>query len=134
MLKWFTPNNMKIASAKAELIPAKQMHFHVVNSSALMNTTVSLVFPFLGQNIKDHVHFHYTDWASLHQHVDKEALPTEYGGTVDTDPTELYAQLEKCPQLSTDFLKLSADFSKKLDLTDKDDKKSGKSKSKKEKV
>jgi hypothetical protein len=117
MLKWFTPNSMKVASLKADLVPIKQMHFHIVNSSALMNTTVSLLFPFLGQNIKDHIHFHYTDWPSLHEKVGKEVLPKEYGGATDTEIEyqKLYANLEKCDELFNNYL-LNSDFSKKLEI------------------
>ncbi|KAG5674890.1 hypothetical protein PVAND_004835 [Polypedilum vanderplanki] len=80
MLKWLAPTNVKVASTKAELLPLKQMEVHVVNSSALMNTAISLVFPLLSQSIKDQVHFHYQNFSSLHEYIGIEVCPDIYGG------------------------------------------------------
>jgi hypothetical protein len=80
MLKWLAPTNVKVASTKAELLPLKQMEVHVVNSSTLMNTAISLVFPLLSQSIKEQVYFHYQNFPSLHEHIGSEILPIEYGG------------------------------------------------------
>lgn len=82
-MKWLAPGNVKVASTKAELLPLKNMEVHVVNSSTLMNAAVSLVFPILSQSIKDQVHFHYQNFPSLHEHLGREVLPTEYGGLVE---------------------------------------------------
>lgn len=81
MLKWLAPGNVKVASQKADLLPMKQMEVHIVNSSILMNTAVSIIFPILSQSIKDQVHFHYQNWPSLHEHLGKDCLPAEYGGS-----------------------------------------------------
>lgn len=47
-----------------------------------MNLGVKLVFPLLSAEAKKTIHFHYTDWDSLHQWIGKEVLPVEYGGNV----------------------------------------------------
>ena len=83
MMKWLAPGNVKIASTKADLLPLKNMEVHVVNSSTLMNAAVSLVFPILSQSIKDQVHFHYQNFPSLHEHLGRDILPTEYGGLIE---------------------------------------------------
>lgn len=83
MLKWLAPGNVKVASAKAELLPLRQMEVHVVNSSSLMNTAINLVFPLLSQSIKDQVYFHYQNFPSLHEHLGREILPECYGGMQD---------------------------------------------------
>jgi len=80
MLKWLTPKNVKIAAIKAETLPIKLVDYHIVNSTNLLNAAVSLVFPFLNQNIKETIHFHYTNWPSLHYYVGADILPEEYGG------------------------------------------------------
>lgn len=80
MLRWLTPGNVKTASTKADLMPIRNMEVHVVNSSALLNKAVSIVFPMLSQSIKDQIFFHGTDFDSLHKHTGKEVLPIEYGG------------------------------------------------------
>lgn len=83
MLKWLAPGNVKVASAKAELLPLKNMEIHVVNSSTLMNTAVNLVFPLLNQALKEQVYFHYQNYDSLHEHLGRDCLPTAYGGLVE---------------------------------------------------
>lgn len=79
-MKWLAPGNVKVASTKADLLPLKHMEVHVVNSSSLLNAAVSIVFPILSQSIKDQIHFHYQNFPSLHEHLGREVLPTEYGG------------------------------------------------------
>lgn len=79
-MKWLAPGNVKVASTKADLLPVKNMEVHVVNSSSLMNAAVSVVFPMLSQSIKDQIHFHYSNFPSLHEHLGREVLPAEYGG------------------------------------------------------
>lgn len=83
MLKWLSPGNVKVASLKAELIPVKNMEVHIVNSSALMNTAVNIVFPLLNQSIKEQVYFHYQNYESLHEHLGRENLPVSYGGLTE---------------------------------------------------
>lgn len=79
-MKWLAPGNVKVASTKADLLPVKNMEVHVVNSSSLMNAAVSMVFPMLSQSIKDQIHFHYSNFPSLHEHLGRDVLPSEYGG------------------------------------------------------
>lgn len=83
-MRYLTPGNVRIGSMKADLLPVKHMEFHVVNSSILLNAAVAVLFPVLSKQIKESVHFHYTNWDSLHSHLGKEALPAEYGGTNGT--------------------------------------------------
>lgn len=83
-MRYLTPGNIRIGSQKADLLPVKHMEFHVVNSSMLLNAAVAILFPVLSKQIKESVHFHYTNWNSLHAHLGKEALPSEYGGTNGT--------------------------------------------------
>lgn len=45
-----------------------------------MNAAVSLVFPLLSQSIKDQIYFHYQNFPSLHEHLGRDVLPSEYGG------------------------------------------------------
>lgn len=79
-LRYFTPHNCKVASAKAEGIPVRKMEYHVVNSSFLLNSLVTIVFPFLSGSTKENIHFHKSNWSSLHKYVTPDILPVEYGG------------------------------------------------------
>lgn len=80
-MRYLTPTNIRIGTQKADLMPVKHMEFHVVNSSLFLNAAVAILYPMLSKQIKDSVHFHYSNWDSLHDHLGKEALPAEYGGT-----------------------------------------------------
>lgn len=80
ILKFLSPANVKISAQSADIVPLKHMEFHVVNSSALLNSAVALIFPFLGQRLKDQIHFHHSNMKSLNEFLGKESLPEEYGG------------------------------------------------------
>ncbi|XP_058824509.1 alpha-tocopherol transfer protein [Topomyia yanbarensis] len=84
-LRYLTPTNIRIGSQKTDLLPVKNMEFHVINSSVFLNAAVAILYPMLSKHIKDRVHFHYSDWNSLHEHLGKEALPAAYGGTNGVD-------------------------------------------------
>lgn len=85
ILKYLTPNNCRIGARKAELVPLRVMEYHLVNGGFLLNAIVSLVFPFLSEESKKNIHFHNSsnNFSSLHNFVNPEALPQEYGGTLD---------------------------------------------------
>lgn len=53
---------------------------HVVNAPKLFMVAFGVVKPFLSEYVKKNVHFHST-WDSLYEHVDREVLPEEMGGT-----------------------------------------------------
>lgn len=94
-MKWLAPGNVKVASTKADLLPILKMEVHVVNSSSLMNAAVSLVFPILSQSIKDQIHFHYSNYPSLHEHTGRDILPAEYGGHSEFNAGDLTNYLFK---------------------------------------
>ncbi|XP_035907328.1 uncharacterized protein LOC118510046 [Anopheles stephensi] len=79
--RFLTPNNIRIGSAKTDLLPLKNIEFHVVNSSVFMNAAIAILYPMLSKKIKDQVRFHYSNWDSLHEYIQPEILPEEYGGT-----------------------------------------------------
>lgn len=116
MLKWLAPGNVKIASMKAELLPLKNMEVHVVNTSSLMNTAVNLIFPLLNQSLKEQVYFHYQNFESLHDHLGKKSLPSEYGGLLENinynDLNNFLRDNENClnNMLSYGFIKNPAEI------------------------
>ncbi|CAH1396926.1 unnamed protein product [Nezara viridula] len=93
-LKYFTPHNCKVASMKAEGIPVHHMEYHIVNSGILLNSLVTIVFPFLSGSTKENIHFHKSNWSSLHKYVTPDILPREYGGKLpDLNYNELQTYL-----------------------------------------
>ncbi|KAI5705234.1 hypothetical protein M8J75_013206 [Diaphorina citri] len=98
IMKYLTPTNCRIGARKAELVPLRVMEYHLVNGGMLLNAIVSLVFPFLAEESKKNIHFHNSNnnFSSLHKFVNPEALPPEYGGTLDQ------IDFLKCRTLLTD--------------------------------
>ncbi|KAL1458593.1 hypothetical protein WDU94_008730 [Cyamophila willieti] len=98
IIKYLTPSNCRIGARKAELVPLRVMEYHLVNGGFFLSTIVSLVFPFLAEESKKNIHFHNSsnNFKSLHQFVNPEALPQEYGGTMDS------LDHIKCRRLLTD--------------------------------
>ncbi|KAG5872753.1 hypothetical protein JTB14_016190 [Gonioctena quinquepunctata] len=93
MMKWLRPDNIRISLKKMEALPFKEIKFHVVNSSFLINTVTKIVWPFLPDSMKKRVKFHYSDWNSLYREIDREVLPPEYGGNKNLEPTQIYEKL-----------------------------------------
>lgn len=80
-MRYFTPTIVTVSTRKAENIPLRSIKYHLINTGVLLNTMVSIVFPFLSPATKENIHFHKSDYKSLHKFIDPEILPPEYGGT-----------------------------------------------------
>lgn len=93
--KWLTPNKMRIAVKKAEILPTKNVHFHVVNTSNLFSKVLNLILPLVSEKLKAQLHLHYGDRASLHSSLGRDCLPEEYGGPAGSviEYDRLYKQL-----------------------------------------
>lgn len=80
LFKFLSPKATIISALKEEMRPLKHTEIHVVNTSSLLDMLVSIVNPLLSSRIKQHIHFHGSDWTSLHKFVTPDVLPPEYGG------------------------------------------------------
>lgn len=80
-MRYFTPTIVTVSTRKAENIPLRSIQYHLINTGVLLNTMVSIVFPFLSPATKENIHFHKGDMKSLHKFIDPEILPVEYGGS-----------------------------------------------------
>lgn len=57
------------------------MHgLHIINYSWILNSIFYLFKQFIPAALFKRMYFHGSDMASLHQHIDPEYLPKEYGG------------------------------------------------------
>ncbi|XP_050309327.1 retinaldehyde-binding protein 1-like isoform X2 [Anthonomus grandis grandis] len=93
-LKWLTPHNVKTGLKKLQCLPFKDYRFHIVNDSIMFKAAINLIWPFVPENIKKMVKFHFNDRRSLHKFIDPVALPLEYGGTNEKiDYAEIREQL-----------------------------------------
>ncbi|KAF2884153.1 hypothetical protein ILUMI_22012 [Ignelater luminosus] len=80
LFRWLTPTNMRIAVKKLDVCPIKEVLLHVVNTSFLINASIKLLWPFLNDRLKNMFKFHFDNWPSLHEYINPNVLPTEYGG------------------------------------------------------
>lgn len=93
IVQWATPHNIKTAVERIYSLPIKDFRFHVVNRSIWLNIIINLVWPFLPQYMRKQVKFHFHNYKSLHQHIDKDSLPEEYGGTQTINTIQLQRSL-----------------------------------------
>ncbi|KAH1013721.1 hypothetical protein HUJ04_002675 [Dendroctonus ponderosae] len=93
-IKWLTPHNIMVGLKKLQCLPFKDFRFHVVNNSFILNAALKIVWPFLPEDIKKTVKFHFNNRDSLHGFIDPDVLPDEYGGRKgDINYSEIYEQL-----------------------------------------
>ncbi|RZF31913.1 hypothetical protein LSTR_LSTR013311 [Laodelphax striatellus] len=69
-------------------MPTRYTGFHVVNAPTFAESFISLTKSFLKDKLAKRVHVH-SDVASLHQHIPKEILPEESGGTYSKTMSQL---------------------------------------------
>ncbi|XP_056648837.1 clavesin-1-like [Diorhabda sublineata] len=96
VIKWATPHIIKTSIKRIYSMPIKDFRYHIVNTTTFFNIILQIVWPFLPQHIKEQIKFHSFDYKSLHQHIDKDSLPKEYGGTQKINTTELRRTLLDC--------------------------------------
>uniref|UniRef100_A0A8D8CAF5 Alpha-tocopherol transfer protein-like n=2 Tax=Culex pipiens TaxID=7175 RepID=A0A8D8CAF5_CULPI len=63
--------------------PIRVKAINIVNNAKLFNVMFKVFKPFLGQKWGKRIHFHSSDMASLHKHIDASCLPTKLGGTME---------------------------------------------------
>ncbi|OQR69429.1 alpha-tocopherol transfer protein-like [Tropilaelaps mercedesae] len=63
-----------------DAFPARFKAIHVVNQPGLYDYIYACIRPFLKPKIVKRIHLHGSDLKSLHEHIDPEILPEEYGG------------------------------------------------------
>ncbi|XP_072395641.1 alpha-tocopherol transfer protein-like [Diabrotica undecimpunctata] len=83
-MRWLSVANMNMGLNKLNYLPFKDFICHVVNQTNLLKISVKVFWPLIPESSKKNVRFH-ADWTSLHEHIDPEVLPKEYGGTKEID-------------------------------------------------
>lgn len=73
-------NQLVVINLVQQGFPLWFRSFHVVNAPMLFSVGYNILKPFVAEEYKENIHFH-SSHKSLHEHVDPEALPEEYGGT-----------------------------------------------------
>ncbi|KAK4883684.1 hypothetical protein RN001_007003 [Aquatica leii] len=67
-----------------EAHPVRLKQIHVINVPPFLDKTLTIVKPFIKSEVSAMLHFHQPNSTTLFEHVPKELLPEEYGGTAGT--------------------------------------------------
>jgi len=60
------------------------IQIHVVNCSPIVTKLWNFFKHFLNRHVTDNTHFHSSGFETLHDYINKECLPVEYGGSCGT--------------------------------------------------
>ena len=67
---------------EAAFVDAKQIH--IINCSPIVPKVFNFFKHFMNKHVTDNTHFHSSGLETLHEYIDKEYLPIEYGGSCGT--------------------------------------------------
>lgn len=77
------PSTANIFTKYAQEVSQVEMRqVHIVNPSWIMDKFIVLMRPFVKKELLEIIKSHPSGYESLFEHVDKECLPVEYGGTL----------------------------------------------------
>lgn len=66
-----------------ECVPCRIKAIHVVNQPYIFNMLFSIFKPFIQEKLRNRIHFHGEDRASLLNFIDSKFLPSKYGGDMN---------------------------------------------------
>lgn len=67
-------------------MPLRTDAIHIVNQGWAFDMVFKMFKPLLNEKMRSRIFFHGTNMTSLHKHIDKDHLPTKYGGYLDDFP------------------------------------------------
>lgn len=67
-------------------MPMRTDAIHIVNQGWAFDMVFKMFKPFLNEKMRSRIFFHGANMASLQNHIDKEHLPSRYGGYMDDYP------------------------------------------------
>ncbi|CAG9862277.1 unnamed protein product [Phyllotreta striolata] len=76
------PVMKKLLIYSQEAHPMKLKEVHYVNAPPFLNKFLSILKPIIKSDVLQMIHFHPPNSETLFEHVPKELLPEEYGGTI----------------------------------------------------
>ncbi|KAF4526187.1 hypothetical protein B566_EDAN001870 [Ephemera danica] len=80
----FTPSFARaVITWVQSCLPVRFKAVHIVNQPYIFNMVFAIFKPFMQEKLRNRIHLHGTDRKSLLKHIDAEALPVRYGGTLD---------------------------------------------------
>ncbi|KAL4135050.1 hypothetical protein QTP88_006712 [Uroleucon formosanum] len=76
----------KSAEVVQESFPLRFQGFHFINEPLYLYTVYSIMKPFLKEKLRCRVHFHGSNFNSLHKYITPNILPTYLDGNLEFDP------------------------------------------------
>ncbi|BFG02910.1 alpha-tocopherol transfer protein-like [Drosophila madeirensis] len=67
-----------------EAYPSRLRAMHVINCPSYLDRLISMMSPFLREEVRNMIHYHTEGIESLYRQVPKDMLPEEYGGKAGT--------------------------------------------------
>lgn len=75
------PSRIKKAVHAWQNYHCRPKHLEFVNAPVYVNVVLSIFKSFMSEKLRSRVNVHFSGLGSLHNVVDRENLPVEYGGT-----------------------------------------------------
>lgn len=85
-----------------EAYPVRLRAMHIINCPPFLNKMVSIVKPFIHEDVYKMIHFHTEGMDSLYEKVPRHMLPDEYGGNA--------GDIKDIKKIWTDKLKVKRDY------------------------
>lgn len=104
-IKGMSPQfSMKLLTFIQDAMPLRMKEIHVVNQPFLFKLVFAMFKPFLREKLNKRMFFHGTDMKKLHEHIDPNYLPADYGGN---DPKLNYTSKDwfDCISQYNDYLR-----------------------------
>ncbi|XP_014293363.1 alpha-tocopherol transfer protein-like [Halyomorpha halys] len=77
----FSPSLAKtILEWVQECMPCRLKSVHIVNQPFIFNMLFNIFKPFIGEKLRNRIHFHGDNRTSLLEYIDPKVVPTQYGG------------------------------------------------------
>ncbi|XP_077982121.1 alpha-tocopherol transfer protein-like [Glandiceps talaboti] len=80
-------------------MPIRMKAIHYIRQPEIFETVFSMIRHFIPKKIYKRIHFHGSDYGTLHKHVPSSMLPTDFGGPLtdkDYDFDDWYKKLMQC--------------------------------------
>jgi len=68
-----------------DAFPARFKGVHLVHQPWYVSIVLGVIKPFMKQKLRDRIRSYGDDYGSLHEHIDPQGLPEEFGGLGETD-------------------------------------------------
>lgn len=92
-------------------MPVRTTAIHIVNNNWAFDMAYQMFKPFLNDRMRERIFIHGSDMSSLHKHINRENLPSKYGGEMPEFPyTKWMEHLAKNEKVMDELKRLGYTF------------------------